>query len=132
PVAIQQGRYAARTILNDLKGKPRSPFRYRDKGIMATVGRSRAVVEIDSIKASGFLAWLMWSFVHVAYLIGFRSRVVVMFEWFWQYVPHKRGARLITARAALRPSPSAEADRPAAEALRQLPQMRESHPPAAG
>jgi NADH dehydrogenase len=132
PVAIQQGRYAAKTILSDLKGKPRAPFRYRDKGIMATVGRSRAVVESDHIKASGFFAWMMWGVVHIAYLIGFRSRAVVMFEWVWQYLTHKRGARLITARAALQPTPASDVDRPAAEALRQLPQMRESHPPAAG
>jgi NADH dehydrogenase len=103
PVAIQQGRYVARTIRGDVTGKARKPFHYRDKGIMTTIGRSRAVVESGALKLSGFLAWLMWCFVHVAYLIGFRNRIVVMFEWAWQYVTFKRGARLITARHTLEP-----------------------------
>jgi NADH dehydrogenase len=70
---------------------------------MTTIGRSRAVVESGRVKLGGFVAWLMWCVVHVAYLIGFRNRLVVMFEWMWQYVTFKRGARLITARHTLEP-----------------------------
>jgi NADH dehydrogenase len=103
PVAIQQGRYVAKTIERDLVGKERKPFHYRDKGIMTTIGRSRAVVESGRLKLGGIIAWLVWCLVHVAYLIGFRNRIVVMFEWMWQYVTFKRGARLITARHALEP-----------------------------
>jgi NADH dehydrogenase len=103
PVAIQQGHYVAKTIRRDLAGKERKPFHYRDKGIMTTIGRSRAVVESGKLKLSGFLAWLTWCLVHVAYLIGFRNRLLVMFEWIWQYVTFKRGARLITARHTLEP-----------------------------
>ncbi len=103
PVAIQQGRYVAKTIGRDLSGKARKPFRYRDKGIMATIGRSRAVVQSGRLRLDGLIAWLMWCVVHIAYLIGFRNRIVVLFEWMWQYVTFKRGARLITARHALEP-----------------------------
>jgi NADH:ubiquinone reductase (H+-translocating) len=97
PVAMQQGRFVAEQIRRDLKRLPRQTFRYRDKGIMATIGRSRAVVQ-GSMKLTGMLAWLAWCFIHVLYLIGFRSRFIVMFNWFWSYVTFKRGARLITAR----------------------------------
>ncbi len=120
PVAIQQGRYLAKLLRNERRGKPTEPFRYKDKGIMATVGRSRAVVESAGIGLSGFVAWLMWGVVHIAYLIGFRSRIVVMFEWIWQYVTFKRGARLITARPSLAPE-HAGTELPAAEELRRLP-----------
>ncbi|MFW6067038.1 MAG: NAD(P)/FAD-dependent oxidoreductase [Myxococcota bacterium] len=98
PVAMQQGRYVARTIKRDLRGKPREPFEYRDKGIMATIGRSRAVAESGVIKLSGMLAWLAWLFVHILYLINFQNRLRVMMEWFWAYVTFRPGARLITAR----------------------------------
>ncbi|MBX3245635.1 MAG: NAD(P)/FAD-dependent oxidoreductase [Myxococcales bacterium] len=97
PVALQQGRFVAEQIRRDLRRLPRKTFRYRDKGIMATIGRSRAVVQ-GSVKLTGLLAWLAWCFVHVLYLIGFRNRFIVMFNWFWSYVTFKRGARLITAR----------------------------------
>ena len=72
------------------------PFRYRDKGMLATIGRGAAVAKIGPIKASGYFAWLLWLFVHIFFLIGFRNRLVVMIQWAWSYVTFDRGARLIT------------------------------------
>jgi NADH dehydrogenase len=95
-VAMQGGRFAARAIAGTIAGRPRGRFHYVDKGIMATIGRSRAVAEPFGFKLSGFIAWLAWLLVHIWYLIGFRNRAIVMFEWFWAYVTYKRGARLIT------------------------------------
>jgi len=95
PVAIQQGRYIARTILSDLAGRPRSPFRYADKGQMATIGRSRAIAQIGILKLGGFLAWLAWLLVHVYYLTGFRNRLFVVLNWAWSYLTFRKGARLI-------------------------------------
>lgn len=96
PVAIQQGRAAAANILRTLAGEPRRPFHYVDKGTMAVIGRAAAVAEIAGLRFSGFFAWLLWCFVHIFYLIGFRSRLIVMMEWAWAYVTYQRGARLIT------------------------------------
>jgi NADH dehydrogenase len=98
PVAMQQARAVARSIRATLLGQPRKPFRYWDKGTMATVGRSRAVAVVGRIHLSGFIAWLAWLFVHLWYLIGFRNRFIVMFEWFWSYITYKRGSRLITGQ----------------------------------
>jgi NADH dehydrogenase len=97
---MQGGRFAAGAIERTMAGRPRGRFRYLDKGIMATIGRSRAVAEPFGLKLSGFVAWLAWLVVHIWYLIGFRNRVIVMFEWFWAYVTYKRGARLITLGTA--------------------------------
>jgi NADH:ubiquinone reductase (H+-translocating) len=96
PVAVQMGRSAAGAILDDLAGRPRRPFRYRDKGQLAVIGRGRGVADIGRLETSGFLAWLLWIFVHIFFLIGFRNRIVVMFEWAWAYFTFQRGARLIT------------------------------------
>ena len=96
PVAIQQGRYVARAIEADLAGRPRPPFHYRNKGQLAVIGRGRAVADLVRLKASGFFAWLLWVFVHIFFLIGFRNRVIVMFEWAWSYITFQRGARVIT------------------------------------
>jgi NADH:ubiquinone reductase (H+-translocating) len=96
PVAIQQGRAAGRNIASQLAGKPTRPFRYRDKGTMATIGRGAAIAEIGRLKLSGFIAWVAWIFVHVFFLIGFRNRIAVMLQWAWAYVTWQRGARLIT------------------------------------
>jgi NADH:ubiquinone reductase (H+-translocating) len=96
PVAMQQGRYVARTIERELRGEPRKPFRYRDKGIMATIGRSRAVLQAGSLELSGFFAWFAWIFVHIMYLVGFRNRLFVLMDWAYSYVTYRRGARLIT------------------------------------
>jgi NADH dehydrogenase len=100
PVAMQQGRYVARRIARSASGKDTSPFSYLDKGIMATVGRSRAIVQVRRLELAGFVAWLAWIVIHIVYLIGFRNRVSVMLNWFWSYLTYKRGARLITGDGA--------------------------------
>lgn len=112
PVAMQQGRYLARIIANDGKGLPRPPFVYRDKGAMATIGRRRAVAATKRLKLSGFLAWIAWGLVHVAYLIGFHNRLLVLFEWTWSLVTAKRGARLITANIHFRDTPGRRPELP--------------------
>jgi NADH:quinone reductase (non-electrogenic) len=95
-VAMQQGAHAARNVLRAIAGKPLDPFRYRNYGNMATIGRGSAVADIHGIKASGFLAWLFWLFLHIFWLIGFRNRFVVMTEWAWAYFTFQRRVRLIT------------------------------------
>ena len=96
PVALQQGRYVARCIEQRIAGEPMPPFHYRDKGVMATIGRSRAVAQSGSLKLTGFLAWLAWLFIHIWFLMGFRNRVAVFFNWVWAYLTYRPGARLIT------------------------------------
>ncbi|MCH9651049.1 MAG: NAD(P)/FAD-dependent oxidoreductase [Deltaproteobacteria bacterium] len=95
PAAVQQGEHAARNILRALEGKPSREFRYRDKGSMATLGRKAAVAELGKIHLSGLPAWLAWLMVHIFFLIGFRNRFVVLFEWAWAYLTYQRSARLI-------------------------------------
>ena len=99
PVAMQQGRHAARNILALASGKPTKPFQYLDKGQMATIGRSRAVVEFHGLRFFGFFAWLTWLVVHVYYLIGFKNRLIVLIQWIWSYMSYRRGARLIVQKA---------------------------------
>jgi NADH:ubiquinone reductase (H+-translocating) len=101
PVAIQQGRYVAKTIAGDLKNSPRKSFHYFDKGSLATIGRAAAVAQIRKIHISGYLAWLAWLFIHLMFLIGFRNRLIVMIQWAWSYVTYERGARLITGDTTL-------------------------------
>lgn len=97
PVALQQGRYVGQKIRDHLRGrKNEAPFRYFDKGNMATIGRSRAVVETGGMRFRGKLAWLIWLFVHILYLARFENRILVLFQWFWNYVTRNRAARLIT------------------------------------
>jgi NADH dehydrogenase len=96
PVAIQMGEYTARIIQGDLAGRPRRAFRYRDKGQLAVIGRGRAVADIWRLHFGGLLAWLIWIFVHIFFLIGFRNRVLVLIQWAWSYITYSRGARLIT------------------------------------
>jgi NADH dehydrogenase len=96
PVAIQQGRHVAQNVARDLAGRPRRPFRYRDKGSLAVIGRAQAIASFGRFRMSGFLAWLAWCFVHILFLIGFRNRALVLFEWAWAYFTDQRGARLIT------------------------------------
>jgi NADH dehydrogenase len=98
PVALQQGRFIGKTIRNEVKGKPRSKFHFRDKGQMATIGRSRAIVEMGRLKLAGFFAWVVWLVVHVFYLTGFKNRVLVVMQWAWSYLSFRRGARLIVDR----------------------------------
>ncbi len=99
PAAIQMGKFAAASILGDLRGELRKPFRYRDKGSLATIGRSAAVADIKGLRLSGIPAWLAWLFVHLLFLIGFRNRIQVLAEWVWEYVTFQRGARLITGQS---------------------------------
>jgi len=113
PVAIQQGRFAAKMIREELashtnSGSPsfagsdaRPPFHYWDKGSLATIGRAAAVAEFGRIHISGFIAWLSWLFVHILFLIGFRNRLLVFIQWAWSYVTYERGARLITGSTYL-------------------------------
>lgn len=97
PVAMQQGRYVASVIRARLKGKKETrPFQYLDKGTMATVGRSSAIVDFKGFRLTGFIAWMTWLLVHIYYIIGFRNRMLVLLEWAWAYFTFQRGTRLIT------------------------------------
>jgi NADH dehydrogenase len=97
PVAMQQGEYVAGLIVRRVRGEsPKGPFHYRDKGSMATIGRAKAVAESMGFKFSGRLAWLAWLFVHIMYVTRFENRVLVLFQWFWNYITRNRSARLIT------------------------------------
>ncbi len=100
PAAKQMGRHAARNILRAVRGLPHAPFRYRDAGSLATIGRAAAVAEFGRLKLSGFIAWLAWLLVHIYFLIGFRNRLLVMLQWAWLYLRHDSGARLITGEVA--------------------------------
>jgi NADH dehydrogenase len=96
PAAMQEGRHAAKNIVRTLRGEPTLPFRYWDKGTLATIGKAAAVGDIGRLHLSGLVAWLMWLFVHIFFLIGFRNRFIVIVEWAWTYIRNDRGARLIT------------------------------------
>ena len=96
PAAMQMGTATAKNILADIKGSERRKFAYVDKGSMATIGRSKAIAHVFGLKLKGFVAWMFWLFLHVFFLIGFRNRFAVMFEWFWAYLTRERSARLIT------------------------------------
>jgi NADH dehydrogenase len=96
PVAIQEGRHAAHNILHMINGAKPQRFYYWDKGSMATIGRNRAVADLNFVHFSGLLAWLAWLFVHILYLVGFRNRLAVLFQWAWAYLTFNKGARLIT------------------------------------
>jgi NADH dehydrogenase len=100
PVAMQEGRYAADTVARRLAGRPTPPFRYRDKGNLATIGRSKAVAEVKGLRVAGFSAWVLWLVVHLFYLIGFQNRLVVLLRWTASFLTHGRGARLIGERDA--------------------------------
>jgi NADH dehydrogenase len=96
PVAKQQGRYVAKLLMARIGGHTLPPFRYRDFGTMATIGRKRAVAQFGRLKLSGVAAWWLWSLAHIYFLIGFRSRLAVTLNWAWNYVTFQRGTRLIT------------------------------------
>jgi len=102
PVAKQQGQYLAKLLLARQAGKTLPPFRYRDYGILATIGRKRAVIQMGRFKLTGFLAWVLWSVAHIYFLIGFRNRFVVALNWLWNYVTFQRGTRLITGMSGAR------------------------------
>jgi len=96
PVAMQQGRHAAKNILRMIKNREPQRFRYWDKGSMATIGRNKAVADLNFVHLSGLPAWLVWLFVHIIFLVGFRNRLAVLFQWAWAYFTFNAGARLIT------------------------------------
>lgn len=96
PAAIQMGRHAAKMIRSDLEGEERTPFHYRNKGSLATIGRARAVADFGKVQFGGFPAWGAWLVVHIYYLIGFRNRLLVLLSWAWNYLTFRRGARIIT------------------------------------
>jgi len=96
PVAIQMGRFVARNIKRQLRGQPLESFRYRDQGTLATIGRNAAVANVYGIKATGFVAWVMWLGIHIIQLIGFRNKLFVLINWAWDYFFYERAARLIT------------------------------------
>src|SRR5208283_3574392 len=115
PVAMQQGRYVARQIAADLAGNPREKFHYVDKGSLATIGRAAAVAQFGKLHISGFIAWLSSLFIHIFFLIGFRNRVVVMFQWAWSYLTYERSARLITGESSVSTTASMKYGEHAAE-----------------
>jgi NADH dehydrogenase len=95
PAAMQMGRHAAANIVRMAEGQPRRRFVYRDKGSLATIGRKAAVADIGGLHLSGLAAWLAWMGIHIFFLIGFRNRVVVMFEWALAYMTYARSARIV-------------------------------------
>lgn len=99
PVAIQQGKFVGKMIVMENRGGRRGEFKYLDKGIMATIGRTKAVVSTGPFKLTGFIAWLIWVFIHIAYLIQVKNRVFVLLQWSWSYFSFGKGARLITHKS---------------------------------
>jgi NADH dehydrogenase len=118
---MQMGKYAARMIADEVAGKvpsgDRRPFRYFDKGMLATIGRAKAVGLVFGFKIAGLFAWLFWAGVHIMYLIGFRNRLLVRLEWGWAYIVFQRGARLITGTTDL------ELRRPRTDLERESPML---------
>lgn len=100
PAAMQMGELAAKNILNDIKGSPRADFVYKDKGSLATIGKSKAIADIKGWHFSGFVAWMLWLMVHILFLIGFRNRLSVLAAWLWAYLTRGRSSLLITGSAA--------------------------------
>jgi NADH dehydrogenase len=96
PAAIQEGQHTARNLERALENQPLRPFKYNDKGSLATIGRAAAVADFGRLRMSGFLAWFAWLAIHIFFLIGFRNRFLVITQWAWAYVTYQRGARLIT------------------------------------
>jgi NADH dehydrogenase len=93
---MQQGRYAAKTVRARLRSREMQPFRYRDKGNLATIGRAAAVADIKGLRLSGLIAWITWLVVHIWYLVGFQNRIVVVIRWLFSFLTRGRSARLIT------------------------------------
>jgi NADH dehydrogenase len=98
PVAKQQGAYVARAILARLAGRAPPPFVYRDRGLLATIGRKAAVISYRGLRVRGWMAWWLWGAAHVYFLVSLRNRVIVVTQWLWSYLVFERGARLITGR----------------------------------
>ena len=113
PVALQQARFVGKQIANSVHDRPRTRFHYLDKGMMATIGRSRAVAQVGRLQLTGFIAWLAWLALHIFYLIGFRNRLMVMLDWTYAYFAYRRGSRLITGRRLLAGTPQRASVEPA-------------------
>jgi len=96
PVAIQQGEHLAKNIIHSIQKQELVPFRYRDKGSMATISKNKAVVELHRFKFQGVFAWFVWTFVHLMSIVGFRNRVIVLIDWVWNYFSYDRALRIIT------------------------------------
>jgi NADH dehydrogenase len=126
PVAMQQGRHVAGQIVRRLRGEPPLPFHYHDRGSMATIGRAAAVADLGRVHLSGFLAWLAWLFIHILYLIEFDNRVLVLFQWAWNYFTHNRSARLIVGEDPMRKEVESALPRPPSLA----PEPEPQHHPA--
>jgi NADH dehydrogenase len=105
PAAMQQGRYAAKTVLARIQGRQLAPFHYLDKGNLATIGRNHAVLELGKLHFSGHLAWLLWLFIHLLYIVDFENRLLIAIQWGFEYFTWKRGARLITGQWRLQDRP---------------------------
>jgi NADH:ubiquinone reductase (H+-translocating) len=114
PAANQEGEHAARNILATLRGEPRRPFRYTNKGDLATIGRHRAVARFGRFKLTGWIAWWFWLFIHLLYLVGFRNRLSVLVQWGYAYFTFQRGVRLIAGYTHYRRVEGAPVDPPAA------------------
>ncbi|MHB8872536.1 MAG: NAD(P)/FAD-dependent oxidoreductase [Myxococcaceae bacterium] len=108
PVAMQQGRAAAQNVIRTLCGAPRTPFHYKDRGIMATIGRAAGVAQRGRLHLSGFLGWAAWLFIHLLFLVGFRNKLLVLLQWAWDYWTYKHGVRLITGPPPALPSDVAQ------------------------
>ena len=123
PAANQEGRRAARNILRTLRNQERKPFRYRNKGNLATIGRHRAIADFGKVEFTGIVAWLLWLFVHIMYLVGFRNRLTVLLQWAWAYFAYQRGSRLILSGTT---TPAAASSLPAATVseVRESKEMR--------
>jgi NADH:ubiquinone reductase (H+-translocating) len=128
PAAKQMGKHVAQDILADMAGKPQTPFTYRDYGSLATIGRSAAVADFGRIQFRGLFAWLIWSVVHIGFLIGFRSRFTVMLDWMWSYLTYGRGARLIIGDEMRPPALSRLAHKPAANSETATPMTQAVQP----
>ncbi len=118
PVAKQQGQYVAALLIARAEGRAVAPFRYRDFGSLATIGRKRAVAQLGRLRIKGFVAWLLWSVAHIYFLIGFRNRLIVAMNWAWNYVTFQRGTRLITGISGSR--------------MEDMPMPEETRPPMRG
>ena len=132
PVAKQQGQYVAKLLLARARGENSPPFRYRDFGSLATIGRKRAVVQLGKLKLHGFIAWVLWSMAHIYFLIGFRNRLIVAMNWMWNYLTFQRGTRLITGLSGSRLPDATDADAaPVAEVPLLQPRFEPDRPDAA-
>ena len=114
PAANQMGDRAARNVVATLRGEPRQPFKYLNKGDLATIGRHKAVARFGRFELEGYLAWFLWLFVHIMYLVGFRNRLSVLLQWAYAYLTYHRGVRLISGEMTRRYSTATPAERPAA------------------